>query len=222
MQQVVYSTASGNKYPIEINWKVISYSDIVYDPQKVMQLCKTGCRNYGKSGGCPPYAPRFENAEHDGRQYLLFIGKFYSKYKTAKVKSCKNRAIHWKFQDVILARFLDKMGRILTSLLNGNFWNTGYCMGCPGKKCSFKFNEPCRNPKKRTFSMEATGINVVETVKLCLGEKFYWYSKNNADIPYMMKAVLISTTKTTNEINRIIEEVLNGLEPGLVEHNVYP
>ena len=66
--------------------------------------------------------------------------------------------------------------------------------------------------------MEATGINVVETVKLCLGEKFYWYSKNNADIPYMMKTVLISTTKTANEINRIIEEVLNGLESIHVEH----
>ena len=39
---------------------------------------------------------------------------------------------------------------------------------------------------------------------------------------FMMKAILISTTKTTNEINSIIEEVLNGLEPGLVEHNVYP
>lgn len=212
MQQVIYNTGSGNKYPIELSWKVISYRDIIYEPFLINQLCKEGCKNYGKSGGCPPHAPWFEYFDHKNKMYILLVGKFYSKYKTKKVRECKNRAIHWKFQDVILARFLDKIGRRISELVDGDFFSTGYCMGCHGKKCSVKSMELCRNPAKRTFSMEATGINVVKTVQRCLGEQFYWYTKTNLDIPYMMKAILISASMVSMDIDKVLVNCINSFD----------
>ena len=46
-----------------------------------------------------------------------------------------NSAIHWKFQDAILARLLVNVGYALRTKFEGNFLSTGYCMGCPGKRC---------------------------------------------------------------------------------------
>lgn len=210
MQNIIYNTGSGNSYPIEVNWSIVPYETIAYEPEAVEQLCKKGCKNYGKSGGCPPYAPKFEQFYENNKKYILLTGKFYSKYKTDKVKACKNRAIHWKFQDVVLARFSDRVGRALSHDLQGEFFSTGYCMGCPGKKCAIKLNEACRNPERRTFSMEATGINVVKTVKRNFGEDFFWYSKENFDVPYMMKAILLTSFKPSHEIEIIINSYLNN------------
>lgn len=180
---------------MELYCKRISRTDIVYSPQKIYELCRNGCSNYGKSGGCPPLAPKLESFPILGDDYIVIIAIFDSKYKPSKVRECNNCAIHWKFQDGILARFMDRLGRSLQKQFSGYFLGTGYCMGCPGKKCAIKLGEPCRAPMKRTFSMEATGINVVDTVQKIFQKRFYWYTKTRTDVAYMMKCILYHTDK---------------------------
>ena len=85
-------------------------------------------------------------------------------------------------------------------------------MGCPGKKCSYKLQEPCRNPNQRTFSMESTGINVVKTVKNTTQETFYWYTKSNIDVPYLMKAILLilSEEQDRGEVDTYFNRILQS------------
>lgn len=192
MDIVYKSSSSGNAYPLFVEFSWLKYSDVVFAPDFIESLCQKGCRNYGYSGGCPPFSPRFNTFAKKENQYLLIISKFDSVYKTEKVQKSSNRAIHWKFQDVIVAHFLDKLGRAIRTRYDSSiFLGTGYCMGCTGKKCSYKLKEPCRNPQKRTFSMEATGINVVKTVWNNMHERFYWYTRTNLSVPYLMKAILL-------------------------------
>lgn len=190
MINFIYTTAGGNKYPLEIFYASTLGKQICYQPDAIRKLCRVGCSNYGVGGGCPPKAPLFEDMVNADDQVILICSLFRSEHKPEKVKQSNNIAIHWKFQDGILARLLKKIGENLQNAFGGTFLATGYCMGCPGKRCSFKLGEEvCRNPGKRTYSMEATGINVVETVNAAFGIPFHWYTKRNTDIPYMLKCI---------------------------------
>ena len=95
MDIIYRSSSTANAYPLSIQSKWIRYQDVVFEPDYIESLCKKGCRNYGHSGGCPPFSPKFNQFANDDKQYLLIITKFDSKYKTIKVKASKNRANHW-------------------------------------------------------------------------------------------------------------------------------
>lgn len=187
---VVYETKEKKRYPLEVIYKKISSDQLFYDPENVRAWCKT-CSNFNKTGGCPPRAPLFEEIMIKDVPAWLIAIKFYSEYKPESIKKLTNIAMHWKFQDAILARLLSNFGHRLVESYGGTFLASGYCMGCPGKKCSFKLGQEfCRNSLKRTYSMEATGLNVVKSVESLLSEKMYWYKRNLADIPYMLKCML--------------------------------
>lgn len=209
---IYISLSSGNVYPLEIGSMQCQAKDLVYDPEKVLAACANGCSNFGYAGGCPPKSPKFKNLVKPEDPVWLIYTRFWSKFKPKKVLSSNNPAIHWKFQDAILARFLANTGYNLAPLLKGSFLGTGYCMGCTGKKCNFKLGiNSCRNPHKRTFSMEATGVNVVATVKKLFGIEFFWYSKGRTDIPYMLKCMAILPGKDgLDNLNRtLLIDVIN-------------
>lgn len=210
-----YVTAAGKEYPLQMHYELVAPNNISFEPEITIEMCKNGCRNYGVSGGCPPRAPLFSTLVQNENQILLITCKFESIYKPEKVLNSQNTAIHWKFQDGILARVLNRLGRNLIFKLGGTFLATGYCMGCPGKKCTFKLGlDQCRNPHLRTYSMEATGINVVKTVKNVFGDSMYWYRKGNFDVPYMLKCVAFIPNQPIDrdQLDDIIHEVLEALK----------
>lgn len=179
-----YST-SNNTFPIEIKVKLINKDDVVYDPEYIRGLCKNGCKNYNYAGGCPPRAPLFEELNKDMQSYFLVSGTFWPQYKTEKVKASHNIYIHFRLQDNILARLFHNAGISIRQKTACVFLATGYCMGCTGVKCNYKLgNEYCKNPQKRTYSMEATGINVEQTLFNNLNIKLQWYRNNKElDLP---------------------------------------
>lgn len=188
--KALYFTTSGYQYPLEFFTIRLSGEELSYQPSIVREACLTGCSNYGKTGGCPPRAPLYENLIKGKDEVWLIACRFWSKYKPVRVAQSKNSAIHWKFQDGILARVMNHLGHKLSLRVGGFFLSTGYCLGCPGRKCNFKLGKNfCRNPEKRTFSMEAVGINVVETVKKHLQLEMYWYSPGRIVVPYMLKCI---------------------------------
>ena len=85
-------------------------------------------------------------------------------------------------------------------------------MGCGSKKCAFKKGEGrCRNPKRRTFSLEATGINVEATLHHIFGLKLQWYTNENyQQVEYMTKAVGFFC-KSRDEQNSIFTFINNSL-----------
>lgn len=221
MINLKYITANGNQYPLEMYYQIVPPDSVSFEPEPILELCKSGCSNYGISGGCPPRSPLFPIMVENKEQLLLIICKFDSIHKPLKVVNSKNTAIHWKFQDGILARILNRLGRQLAINLGGEFLATGYCMGCPGKKCTFKLGiEECRNPQLRTYSMEATGINVVRTVKNVFGETMHWYKKGNFDVPYMLKCITFIPAQSIDEIklDSIIQDALSSLNSIKIEY----
>lgn len=206
----LYTTETKNEYVLDFEVKLIKTSDLIYDPQKIRDYCKNGCNNFGKSGGCPPFSPLLEEIHNSSDNVWLIKALFDSKYKPEKVKTSNNIAIHWKFQDVILARSLNTIAKTLKNNNYGTYLGTGYCLGCPGKKCSFKIGEKiCRNPKNRTFSMESTGIDVVKTVKKVFNQNMYWYSKGKINVPYMIKCLAFFPNKDINNLNIVYNAILS-------------
>ncbi|MEM3594728.1 MAG: DUF2284 domain-containing protein [Candidatus Jordarchaeaceae archaeon] len=98
-----YKTKTTNCiYPLEIGLCVCKIGDLTYDPETVRGLCKTGCKNYGFAGGCPPRAPKLEEIAREEDPAWLIYCRFWSIFKPLKVAVSRNPAVNWKFQDVII------------------------------------------------------------------------------------------------------------------------
>ncbi len=197
---IEYQAATGNRYPLEFYQATCTVKELIYQPSVTWKACAKGCSNFNKAGGCPPRSPKLEEITQKEDTVWVIIARFWSEYKHPKIASSTNSAIHWKFQDAILSSVMYNLGQCLRKTYGGIILGTGYCRGCPGKKCAFKLGyEVCRNPERRTYSMEATGINVVETVKELFGVELYWYRKGFTDVPYMLKAITFIPPSTFNK-----------------------
>lgn len=213
-----YKTINGKIYPVEIGYKAIDSELITYDYIQITDLCRSGCKNYNFAGGCPPRAPNFDHIKNNNGFGVLLYGRFYSKYKSPKVKASTRPYVHYKFQDLILTSLLNKISNQVVSYIgkkNIIVLSNGYCMGCGSKKCSFKSGgNICRNPDKRTFSLEATGINVQVTIKNVFDIVLQWYNKNNySEVEYMTKVIGFFCTSEyyQTKIFNIIPDSLNIL-----------
>lgn len=211
-----YITGNNHEYPLQLYYRIIGAESVCFEPEVIRALCKSGCSNYGRSGGCPPRSPLFPSLIESNKQLVLVLCKFESIHKPANVVKSRNSAIHWKFQDGITARLLNKLGHVLVKDVQGKFLATGYCMGCPGKKCAFKLGiEQCRHPNIRTYSMESTGINVVETVENVFNMRMYWYKKGDTDVPYMLKCMAFIPSRNLEETN-LDDIMMHALSSSLI------
>jgi predicted metal-binding protein len=210
----IYKTINGeNIYPIGIGSAICKVKDVIYEPILVRSYCLK-CVNYNRAGGCPPRAPKLEGIARPDDPVWLIYCLFLSQFNPPKVAESPNVAIHWKFQDALLSRFLVNIGWSLLERTGGTFLSNGYCQGCHGKKCNFKLGfEYCGNPKKRTYSMEATGINVVKTVDKCFGVKMFWYNRNNiGEVPYLLKCMALFPNAIDGKEEGLLIQTLNGLK----------
>ncbi len=206
----IYSTKNGNNYPLELKYDVIPSNEVINDYARITSYCKNGCKNYNNSGGCPPKAPVFYQISKEFPYGFIICAVFSSKWKPQKVKESTRQYVHFRFQDIILSRFLTDLGYTIKERIGSGifFLNNGYCMGCGNKKCSFKSGEYfCKNPQKRTFSLEATGVDVEATISNLFNLKLQWYKTNNYnEVEYMVKSIGLFTT--SKEKQTLIHESL--------------
>lgn len=189
----LYKTYNGNEYPVELGFANISAEEVSCDYEYITGLCRQGCKNFNHSGGCPPFAPAFENIAEEYSSAILVFARLHSRYKTWRVWQSNNYYIHYRFQDIILSNLLNKMGKWIRELFAQKiyFLGNGYCAGCGNRKCAYKEGvKKCRFPQKRTFSLEATGVNVEKTLKNVFGIELEWYNRNNfRQVNYLTKAI---------------------------------
>jgi predicted metal-binding protein len=189
----LYRTHNGNEYPVELGFANISVKEISYDYEYITGLCRQGCKNFNHSGGCPPFAPTFEDIAGQYCDAILVFARLHSRYKTQRVWRSNNYYIHYRFQDIILSNFLNKMGQKIREMFAPKiyFLGNGYCTGCGSRRCAYKEGvKKCRFPQKRTFSLEATGINVEKTLKDVFDLELEWYNRSNfRQVSYLTKAV---------------------------------
>jgi predicted metal-binding protein len=212
-----YRTNSGKIYPLEIGIKFIESKEIIHDYSLITNLCRTECKNFNFAGGCPPRAPKFEDIQSEYKYSVLMYAKLYSSYKSVKVKQSNRYYIHYRSQDIILHNCLTKQGYTVMRNFTSNeaiFLNNGYCMGCGSKRCAFKSGENiCKQPKRRTFSLEATGINVAETLKSTFGIELQWYNKENYQhVEYMIKVVgfFCKSSEQQAQVIQLINNLFRG------------
>lgn len=207
----IYTTKDDKSYPCDIFYKTIATKEIVFDYEYITDLCRKGCKNFNVGGGCPPKAPRFDELIPNYPEGVLICARLLSVYKPVKVRNSNSPYIHYRFQDIILARLLTLLGNEIRQRWQETYFlNNGFCSGC--KKCNFKIGYNfCRQPDKRTFSMEATGINVERTLQNVFGIELQWYNKENyRDVDYMVKAIVI-LTKTAAQSQLIAKDLTNIL-----------
>ncbi|MCW2278251.1 DUF2284 domain-containing protein [Heliophilum fasciatum] len=190
---IAYAPAN-HVYPIEIGIKKVAYDDVRYEPELIRGLCLKHCKNFGLSGKCPPKAPLFPDLADPGDELVFIYATFYPQFKTVAVQRCRQIYVHWRSQDQILTALLHQLGSKLGEQFPGWVLGAGHCRRCDRKKCTVTTDPgTCAHPQQRTFSMEATGINVVSMVQEHFGITLRWYKRDASfDLPMTKCGLLIS------------------------------
>ena len=150
------------KYALELGLtraKVIKADDIVVREEVISVGC-AGCPEYGNNLMCPPVVP----PPAEFLKTLSTYSKGILMQLTAELQSDPSEVGYGEaYLQAVRLHFavcaVESRGRVL-----GFLRSTGYiagccrlCGACPG------MGEKCRNPEKARSSMEANGINVIET-----------------------------------------------------------
>lgn len=185
---VVYSTTQGKPYPMEVGFAVVPTRHVWVDVAATSEACRTGCRLYGRNGGCPPFSPRFDDIPGD--ELLVLHARLLTVHFPPRVISGPYYS-RWVFVETFLTPLLNRIGGVLAANLGAYFLSSGNCQVCRPKRCAVKEGLPCRKPAGRTFSLEATGVLVTELMKDAFGLDLQWWNRDNpAHIPaYMIKVV---------------------------------
>lgn len=167
-------TANGRQtiHYIIANSSIDEFLDCV-DKDRIRNLCKTGCINYGQKWSCPPFSSQICDIIKTGNfdnafiitGYIFLSDMHYIKNPYQKVKAA----------NIILKSKCEEYARKVEKLTQGYALLSGSCNLC--KPCCKKLNLPCKKPEKRRYSLESTGINVsLLSSKLC-NHELLWYNK---------------------------------------------
>jgi predicted metal-binding protein len=153
----------GDKAELERIFKEYGYTDFKWiDPkdivvaQWVRMKCTFGCRNYGKSGCCPPETPSVEECERFFHEYEdAVIFHFPKKVKKPADRHAWTRAINVKLLDLERAIFLAGNRKAFLLFMD----SCELCNECAGKRLD------CFNKKSARPAPEAMAMDVFATVK---------------------------------------------------------
>jgi predicted metal-binding protein len=187
-----HKTISGRSYPLEIGWTVRDINEIPVDKNLTENACRSGCRLYGRNGGCPPFSPDFDSFRKKFKLANIIYSKLLIKHYPEKVLA-GNYYVRWSFVEALLSPFTNRFSAIVNNNEKRFFLSSGFCRGCGNKRCAVKDGSKCRHPLRRTFSLESTGVVVSEVAEKFLDFKLYWWDRGNKDYfpPYMTKIISI-------------------------------
>ncbi len=184
---VVYTAEKGQRYPLQVGYKLISSGQIRHDYERITSYCRNGCPDYG-SGGCPPHAPRLDTVVSAYPYALMVYAKFLSRFKPPELA-----VDDFSLQDVILSDVLGRFGYAALSQNRGGlfFLNCGHCRGCGDEPCTFKMEqESCRKPERRAYSIAATGVDVTKTLEEVFGITLLW-GQADQQVEYIIKVMAL-------------------------------
>jgi len=211
---ITHVTGSGSEYPMKVYHKVIKPEEIILLEGNKADYC-VGCSNHEKNGGCAWCAPDFNKL---AKNYPLFhIISLQSTYDT--ILKFEKMAIFHRLSNLerLTANIMNKLAaKYIESVTEKSYLiSQGNCRSCRSKGCVVADGEKCVHPTRRRYSLEATGINVVKTVKKQLDIKLLWYERGTGVLPdHMTRVAGILTNMTIEECNEAIEETVRSLYGG--------
>jgi len=182
-EEVGYKTGSGNAMSLLIEAYRVDRSQIPlltdYEHVSFCGDCK------GSSGGCPGFAPRFESMKPKCDDFVVVaisIDMIWAiMYATPKDGWLGRRILkQLMYSDRITESYCKRLLTFLRGANAGFPLGAGNCMGCRPKFCTVIRGKKCAKPRKRTYSMEAVGVDCDELHIMLYGEPLPWYYKGTS------------------------------------------
>lgn len=198
---LLYKTSSGNTMDMCLDVVTQSRESLPVVPE-IERINACGpCKGY--NGGCPGYAPRVDKFpskyDHAVIMWLHIDMAWAIHYGTPNTLPGKGRSRpfrHLRYADRLTDNLMHRIRKATKEVIGKSIsLSLGNCEGCSStKQCTVIQGEKCRNPKDRTFSVEATGIDVDELFRAHYGERMPWYMKTTYAIPTYMSRCMIFFT----------------------------
>lgn len=192
--EVGYKTGSGNISSMLLDAFYIDREDMpLLTEYEVFTACGD-CK--GSSGGCPGFAPLFTKMKRNISSMFVFVVHYdYAwahEYVTKKGWGKVPILRQMTYMDRLTDSYLNRLRKRMQEKIGCYVLGAGNCLGCLPSKCTVIKGLPCTYPKKRTFSMEATGIDCDELHHMVYGEYLPWYYQGTGKMPtYMSRYMTI-------------------------------
>ncbi len=189
-----------NEFDIEYFYKFISKKNIGVKKDFFSDMCKEGCKNYGKKYSCPPLTPDFKIliGNKDGLYVVLF------KTELNQVDSTEYNKI--RIANVVMKSKIIKLMILLESKFNTIFLSTGSCNLC--KPCQLKLNLPCKHPDKRRYCLESLGVDCNKLCKDLFDMNLLWYKNKKAPKYTCVICGLVCDKADADKIEKELNKIL--------------
>lgn len=178
-----YRTASGNTMIIEVNGHLMPRDAVpVVYAEDYVQLCGN-CK--GLNGGCSLFAPYFDLIKPsmelfyvvDVRIDMAWAIKYAHRHGSSVIS---HNYFRCGYADLLTDRYLYGMIMKMEEKTGCYALGVGHCHGCSKKDCTVLRDEACAKPKKRHYSIEATGVECSSLNQLLYGSRLPWWFKGTA------------------------------------------
>ena len=183
----------GRAYVLEVGFFVDKVANVSHNRGLTEQTCMANCKNWNHNGGCPPFAPKFDQISKNCEDILIWYVKL--PYEQLPVNIRTEHNIGGFFVSSFAQAFLPPVVKRLAVPLK-ELWKPDHylaescCKTCGQGKCAFKEEgcTTCRVPSHRTFSLESTGVLVGDLTERH-GLPLHWYKSKQdiAEVPYTCK-----------------------------------
>ncbi len=147
---------------------------VIKTSPEVLASCED-CNGYDKNYACPPHSPRLEEYVGNCTEVLvisvkLLLAPFSGDTPQARYHNCFDGARELLLKELYKWREKGK-------LVGGS----GPCIGCGN--CTLPDGEKeCCTPKKRVFSLEAMGVNVIDLLQDAFEQELEWAGEGGEQV----------------------------------------
>ncbi len=191
-----------NKLKVEYFLGFIEKGKVNVEKSLFSEMCKTGCKNYGKKYSCPPASPSFNDLV--GFYEGLFVVLF--KCSLREINSTEYNKV--RIANAAIKSRVIKLMNYLEDQTKTMFLSTGSCNLC--KPCKLKLKAVCAHPEKRRYSLESTGIDCGVLSKELFKTQLLWYKNNEAPRYTCVICGLICNKRDVDKIERKAVEWINN------------
>jgi len=182
------------KYQVEMLTDTVSVDEYVsrFLNVDLFISCCRQCPNYGNVWSCPPfdfdvedYWKKYDSFEVDLARIIIDPAAREVVYGEDEINDI-GRQVLQKEKNALMEKLLaEEVPPDRISLLAGN------CRLCGEGNCARRINEPCRQPEKMRYSIEALGGDVAKTIKEMFGYEMLWARDGKLPEYYLLTAGML-------------------------------
>ena len=181
--EVGYKTGSGNIMAIT-TYGVIFHRHSIPVGEPGLYCNNNGIVCGGYNGGCPPYSPAFDKLKKSMPYFYVICVEFDMAW-ASKYAGRRTGYFVLSYADRLTMNYIQRAIKHFESL---GYYTVGAsnCPGCHPKDCTVTRGGKCSKPKKRRFSMEATGVECQVLHQRMFDDVLPWWYRTVNYVPARM------------------------------------